>query len=58
MKNKSKFKIGDYVIDSFNNVGEIIDYQWKDHLDMYVYLVGFDYNCQTRELRENELEKL
>ena len=59
MKEQPKFKIGDLVIDDNDDVGKVINYQWKEHLDMYVYLVKYwGYPESTRELRENELEIL
>jgi len=59
MNEKPKYQISDLVIDDNDDVGQIENCQWKEHLDMYVYLVKFwGYPEYTRELREHEIERI
>lgn len=54
-----KFKIGDVVMDDNVDVGEVINCQWREHLDMYVYLIKYWALTKVeKELRENQLEIL
>lgn len=52
----SKFKSGDSVIDEEENEGVVIEKQYFEYLDIYVYLVQIDGCGQI--LRENELDKV